>query len=167
MRSLVFAALAVLCVLPAAQGHEERSGDLVIAHPHASPTPGGVRNGAVRMVITNNGAEADALIAARSPVAAAVELHGHEAGEDGVMRMRKVDRVEIPGGGSVEFASGGLHVMMIGLTAPLSVEEVFPVTLVFEKAGDVTINVYVTEDHDPAMPDSDEGHEDHTGHTGH
>lgn len=167
MRRLVLAAAAVLFVLPATYGHEERASNLVIAHPHAGPTPGGVRNGAIHMVITNNGAEADALIAASSPAAAAVELHGHDMGDDGVMRMRKLDRVVVPAGGTVEFASGGLHVMLIGLTAPLTVEEVIPVTLVFEKAGDVTIDVYVTDDDDPAMHDSHENHDGHTGHSGH
>lgn len=144
-----------------AHAHEERAGDLVIAHPHASPTPGGVKNGAVHMVITNNGAEADALISASSPAAAVVEIHDHETGEDGVMRMRKIDRVDVPAGASVEFAPGGLHIMLIGLTAPLTLEEIFPVTLVFEKAGEVTINVYVTEDQPPAEPGG------HTGHSGH
>mgnify|MGYP002377832521 CR=1 FL=1 len=161
IRHLAFVALAALLALPAARAHEDRAGDLVFGHPHTSPTLGGVKNGAVHLVVTNNGATDDTLIGARSPVAAAVEIHNHEAGEDGVMRMRKIDRVEVPAGGSVEFAPGGLHVMLIGLTAPLTLEEIFAVTLVFEKAGEVTIYVYVTEDQPPAEASG------HTGHSGH
>jgi copper(I)-binding protein len=98
--------------------------------------------GAGFLTIRNTGAEADTLVAASSPAAARVELHT-SLREGDVMRMRPVENVPVPAGGSVTLAPGGLHMMMMGLTRPLAVGQVVPVTLRFERAGQVTVNMAV------------------------
>jgi len=63
--------------------------------------------------------------------------------EGDVMRMRQVDAIEVPVGQTVELKPGGYHLMFIGLKAPLKVGERFPMTLKFEKAGEVKVEVVV------------------------
>jgi hypothetical protein len=63
--------------------------------------------------------------------------------EGNMMKMHKVDAVEVPAGQAVGFASGGLHVMLIGLKAPLVEGNTFPLTLHFEHAGAVTVEVVI------------------------
>ena len=125
-----------------AAAHDHRVEDLVIDHPWARASIGAARTGAAYMTIRNEGAAADRLVAARSEAAEKVELHSHVA-EGDIMRMRPVDAIEIPAGGSVELRPGGLHLMLMGLRHPLKEGEVFPATLTFERAGEVQIGVEV------------------------
>src|SRR3546814_7663300 len=80
-----------------------------------------------------------------SPVAEHVEIHEHVM-DGNAMRMRPVDGVPLPAGGMAELQPGGYHVMLIGLKHPLKQGEHFPLTLTFEKAGTVTIEVPVLRD---------------------
>jgi len=98
--------------------------------------------GAGFLIIRNTGTEADRLVAASSPAAARVELHT-SLREGDVMRMRPVENIPVPAGGSVTLAPGGLHMMLIGLTRPLVVGQTVPVSLRFERAGQVTVNMTV------------------------
>ncbi len=114
-------------------------------------------SGIVYMVIHNNGSKADKLVAAKSDVSEAAELHTHTMDDNGVMRMRPVPEgyIEIPANGSVELKSGGLHVMLINLNEALKVGETFPLTLKFEEFGEVVIDVPVKDvepDTADAMP---------------
>lgn len=100
--------------------------------------------GAAFMVITNSAAEDDRLIGAASDIAMRTELHTHIAGADGVMQMVHVpEGFVIPAGGSHELARGGDHVMFMGLKAPMQQGDVISLTLTFEKAGEVVIDVPV------------------------
>ncbi|MEN9416974.1 MAG: hypothetical protein RI988_594, partial [Pseudomonadota bacterium] len=51
--------------------------------------------------------------------------------------------IEVPPGKTVELKPGGLHVMLIGIQKPLKVGDSFPLTLRFEKAGEVQVEVPV------------------------
>jgi copper(I)-binding protein len=98
--------------------------------------------GAGFLVIRNTGAAPDRLLAAASPAAQRMELHTHV--RDGeVMRMRPVADIPVPANGSVTLQPGGLHLMLIGLTQPLVAGQSVPVTLRFERAGEVTIQLAV------------------------
>ena len=100
------------------------------------------RAGGAYVTLKNTGSEADKVIAAASPVAETVELHTHIRDGD-VMRMRQVENIPLPPGETVMLAPGGLHVMLIGLKETLSEGMVFPVTLTFEHAPAVTVDVTV------------------------
>ena len=64
--------------------------------------------------------------------------------ENGVMKMREVaGGLPIPASGSVVLKPGSYHVMLIGLKKPLTVGEKFPLTLTFEKAGNISVTVPV------------------------
>ncbi len=121
--------------------HDFKIGALTIEHPWARASAGPVRNGAAYMTVHNAGA-ADSLLAASGDVAERVELHTHLM-EGDVMKMRRVDAVEVPAHGMAALAPGSFHVMLIGLTRPLKEGENFPLTLTFRDAGEVTVQVTV------------------------
>ena len=102
----------------------------------------------------NTGATADRLLSASSPAAEAVQVHEMKM-EGNVMRMREIaGGLEIPPGATVTLAPGGLHIMMMGLKAPFKQGDKVPVTLVFEKAGKIDVELAVV-----AMGASPGGHE--------
>jgi copper(I)-binding protein len=68
------------------------------------------------------------LVAVASPAAASAELHNMTQ-EAGVMKMRPLEKIELPAGKPVKLAPGGLHVMLIGLKQPLKRGDKVPVTL--------------------------------------
>ena len=107
-------------------------------------SPKSATNGAVYLVIENKGSEADRLIGASSPVAETVELHEHIE-EDGVMKMRPIEGLDIPARGQVELKPGGYHVMLIGLLETLEVGDGISVTLMFEKSGEITLEAEIRE----------------------
>lgn len=106
--------------------------------------PGGEGNvTAAFLTIANASDQPDALLAVQSEIAETIEIHVSQM-EDGVMRMRPVSRLEIPAGGQVEVVpSGGHHLMLIGLTRTIAVGERVPLTLHFERGGEVVVEAEV------------------------
>jgi len=138
-RSFVALAFGLTALL--AQAHSFKLGDLVIGHPYARATVAGQPTGGAFLSIENHGA-GDRLLSATAEVSKAVELH--TMGMEGdVMRMRQVEAIELPAGKAVALKPGGLHIMLIGLKAPLKEGDHFPLKLRFEKAGEVTVQVNV------------------------
>ncbi|MFQ5435056.1 MAG: copper chaperone PCu(A)C [Anaerolineae bacterium] len=105
-------------------------------------TEGG--NGAIYFRLVNNGNEADTLLSVDSPLATA-EVHQTVTKENGVMGMEPAGSVEIPAKGEVEFKQGGMHVMLIGLEQPLAAGDTVPLTLRFDHAGELKVEVSVRE----------------------
>ncbi|MEW6099103.1 MAG: copper chaperone PCu(A)C [Pseudomonadota bacterium] len=148
-----FRTLAVVLVALLAthsMAHSYRAGDIEVGHPWARPTVPGQRAGGAFLSLTNRGTSPDKLLSAASPVAATVELHTMTL-EGNVMRMREVGAIDIPAGQNVKLQPGGLHIMFMGLKAPLKLGESVPMTLRFEKAGEVTVEVKVE------MPQAENG----------
>lgn len=141
IKALLAAAVLMTTVLPAA-AHEEESENLIISHPWSRATAPNQKVGAVFMEIQSKTGKPDRLIGGSTPDAEKVEIHNHIKDGD-VMRMRRVDGVDIPAKGSVKLAPGGYHVMLMGLKAPLLEETVIPLTLTFEQAGDVEIEAVI------------------------
>jgi copper(I)-binding protein len=136
------AALLVILFAANALAHEYRIGPIGIIHPWARATSASAANGVVYMAISNEGDTVDRLIGVASPVAGMSHLHSNEE-VDGVMQMRPVDAIEIAPGDTVLIEPGGLHIMLMGLGAPLVQGTNFPMTLVFETAGSIDIEVHV------------------------
>lgn len=138
---LAAAALAV-SLSTAALAHDYTVGSLKIDHPWARASAGKAANGAAFLSVVNSGAD-DRLVAAETPVADRAELHTHTM-ENGVMKMRQVEGgIAIPAGQTVMLQPGGLHVMLFGLKAPLKEKDSVPLTLTFEKAGSVKVDIKV------------------------
>lgn len=100
-----------------------------------APLPG--RNIAAAYFHIQNNGEADQLVSVTSPVSPRIELHTH-LNDNGVMRMRRVESVDLPAGEAVMFKPGGLHVMMFDVTLEEGAEEV-ALTLNYNAAPSVTI----------------------------
>jgi len=64
----------------------------------------------------------------------------------GTMTMVPIERLAIESGAAVALEPGGYHVMMTDLTAPLEVGQAFDLTLTFETAGEVVVEVEVRQD---------------------
>ncbi len=100
--------------------------------------------GAAFMMIQNAGETDDRLIGVESDAAARVELHTHKVDDSGVAKMVHVEEgFVIPAGEMHMLKRGGDHVMFMGLTAPFEQGATVPVTLIFEKAGEVEIEIPV------------------------
>ena len=154
---LVLAAAFSLAAI-SASAHDYKLGDLQIDHPWARATPGAITTGAAYLAVTATGTAPDRLIAAETPRAARAELHAHIMDGD-VMRMRQVSAIEINPGEPAVLKPGGLHIMLIGLTAPLREKERVPLTLTFEKAGKIEVQIAVE-----AAGARDAGHDSHRAH---
>lgn len=113
-----------------------------IEHPYARATMPGQPNGGGYLKIDNAAGAADRLVAASAEVSKTVELHTMKL-DNNVMRMRQIDAIDVPAGQAVELKPGGMHLMFIGLKAPLKAGDSFPVKLSFEKAGEVVVDVKV------------------------
>lgn len=101
-------------------------------------------NGAVYFLLQNHSAGSDELIAVSSEIAEAAEIHETKMDGD-VMKMEQVMSVPVKGKESIEFAPGGLHVMLIGLRQELKVGDQFQIVLKFAAQDDVTLSVSVQE----------------------
>ncbi len=101
------------------------------------------KTAAAFMTIENAGAD-DRLIDAHSDLSQRVELHTHKQDANGVMQMLHVEEgFAIPAGGSHALERGADHVMFLGLNSVPAEGDVVTLTLTFEKAGEVTVEVPV------------------------
>ncbi len=137
-RALLLAAAWITA--SAAAAHDTRVGSIAIEHPRVIASTG--QTAAGYLTIVNEGTTADALVAVWS-AAPQTEVHASAVSADGVATMAPAPVVEIPAGGSVALAPGGLHVMFMGLTRPLTAGETWPATLVFRDAGEVAVDFAV------------------------
>jgi copper(I)-binding protein len=107
-----------------------------IDQPWMRSTPPGAKVAGGYMTVTNKGSAPDRLVGAASPVADRVELHVH-LDEGGMMKMKQVPGFDIPAGGKFVLKPGGAHLMFLDIKRPIKQGERIPVTLKFEKAGEV------------------------------
>ncbi|MBM3344998.1 MAG: copper chaperone PCu(A)C [Betaproteobacteria bacterium] len=159
------AIVLVLIGLSAAAAHsvDYKAGDLQIGHPYARATPPGATVAGAYLSIENKGKTADKLLRAASPVAGLVELHSMRM-DGNVMRMRAVPAIDVPAGASVKLAPGGLHVMLQELKRPLKSGERVPLTLVFERAGEVKVDLAVESASAAPAGSAHRSHADHGAH---
>jgi copper(I)-binding protein len=113
-----------------------------IENAWARATAPGAKTGAGYMVIRNKSASPDRLVGAGCAVAARVETHVHIK-EGDVFRMREVKGLDIPANGSLELKPGGAHLMFMEIRRPFKEGEKIPVTLKFEGAGEITVELHV------------------------
>ncbi len=135
-------AASAVSFTPAA-AHDFRAGDLHIGHPWTRAVAARAPTAAGYMTIRNAGSAPDRLIGAETPQAGRVELHEMSM-TDGIMRMRPVPGgIALPPGQEVRLAPGGLHLMLIGPQGGFAQGARVPLTLVFERAGRVEVELAV------------------------
>jgi len=124
---------------------------IMIKDPYSRSAGPNAKTGAAFFGIMNHSGQDDRLIAATSDIAKRVELHTHIETADGVMQMRKVEGgFPVEAGGMHMLQRGGDHVMFMGLNNPMLQGETVTVTLTFEKAGDITVEIPVDLERKPA-----------------
>ena len=139
----VFAALSLAMLATAANAEDYRIGNLQISQPWARATPKGAAVAGGYLKITNTGTMPDRLLGGSTDAAKRFEVHEMSM-DNGVMKMRELKSgLEIPPGATVELKPGGFHVMFMGLKAPFAKDTQVPLTLVFEKAGSVDVELMV------------------------
>jgi copper(I)-binding protein len=157
LTSFAAALVAALCFATAALAQSP----IQVTGAWARSTPPGAKSAAAYLTVVNTGKDADRLVAASTPVAGTAEMH-RTSNDNGVMKMRPAGPVDVKPGAPVVLSPGGLHVMMTDLKAPLADGQDFPLTLVFEKAGQVQVSVHVQK-----TPPAGAGHADPMGSMGH
>ncbi|MGL1832841.1 copper chaperone PCu(A)C [Rhodocyclaceae bacterium SMB388] len=124
-KALLASALTLALVMPA-------FAQVTVSDPWVRGTVAPQRATGAFMQLT---AEKDArLVGAGSPAAGVVEIH-EMAMENDVMRMRRIDRLDLPAGQTVELKPGGHHVMLMDLKQDMSADMTVPLTLIFEDAA--------------------------------
>lgn len=142
--TILAASAAVFLALPALAAGIE------VQDPYARSASDMATTGAAFMVITNAGGTADRLIGVASEAAEKVELHTHREDSNGVMRMIHVEEgFDLPADGQIVMERGGHHVMFMGLKKPMAQGDMIDVTLTFEQAGDVTVQIPVDLERQP------------------
>ncbi len=157
MKTFLFSILLAFSVLVAAAGDPA----VRIDNPQAAETPPGAKTGVVYLDIVNAGG-ADRLLSAKAgEITDYIELHATRF-EGDLMRMRKVEAIDLAGGATTSLKPGGLHIMLIDLKQPLRAGQSFALTLQFEKAGTVQVSVPIRTREDMMEPMQHQSH-DHSG----
>jgi copper(I)-binding protein len=133
-----------LAVSAPAWSHVHEKDDIQVRHPWSRATPPGAKVAVGYMEIRNRGAQPDRLLSASSAVAKRVEMHVTQR-EGEVMKMRQVQSFEIPARERVTLRPGGSHLMLVDVVQPLEKGERFTMTLRFERAGELQIELEVQE----------------------
>lgn len=142
----ILVGLAVFMALAAGAGAQELEftvGDLEIDHPWARASKGRASSGAVFMEVKNTGKEMDRLIGGSTPVAETVKVYASWPDKDGRMKPRDIGAMEIHAGSEFDFEPDGVFLYLGGLKGPLIEGERFPLTLNFERAGPVEVEVEI------------------------
>ncbi len=150
--ALTLGAVALLApTTPRAQAvAETRAGAILITQPWSRAAMRG-GSGAAFLTLRNTGTTPDRLLGASTPAAGRVELHSMVRDGD-VLRMREQPAIDLPPGQEVVLRPGGLHMMMLGLAQPLDRGATLPLTLRFERAGEVTVQLAVQAAGAAGMP---------------
>lgn len=134
------------------------AGDIMIHESWARASIGNAPNSAAYMTVMTHGESGDKLVGAATPAAETAELHNHIM-EEGIAKMRPVDVIEVMPDEPVTLGPGGLHIMLMGLKGELEAGDTFPLTLTFENAGEVKVDVPIKSLKDAMKQGS--GHEHH------
>lgn len=135
-RCLLAAVLGLIAAWPAL------AGELTVTDAWSRTTPPGIPMGVVYLSINNATAKSDRLLKLKASVGSSAQVHRTEIIE-GVARMREVSVLHVGVGERVEFAPGGMHVMLMGLKKPLVEGQKFDLELLFELAGPRKVKVTV------------------------
>lgn len=134
--SLTIASILAIAAVGAA------AGEIEVREAFSRASIGQATSGVVYLELVNHASTPDRLTSVSTPVAARTDLHMTERDGD-IVRMRRRETLPIPPGETMAFSPGGAHIMLSGLKAPLREGDRFHLTLEFEGAGEVTIEVPV------------------------
>jgi copper(I)-binding protein len=139
----ILSALVFSLAAAAAPQLARASSPITVEGAWSRPAPKGLPTAVVYLTLHNSGGVADRLVGASTPVAESATLH-RSAMAKGMMTMGPVpDGLVIPAHGAATLAPNGYHLMLEGLKQGLAVGARFPVTLRFQHAGAMRVEVEV------------------------
>lgn len=152
-RPFAFAAPLFATLTIALPASAVAAGPIELRDAYAHATSAAQPVGAGFVTISNSGS-ADRLLGVACTCSQNAEMHSMSM-DGGVMKMRKLDAIEVPAKGTVSLEPGGMHLMLVGLKSPLVDGQQVPLELRFDKAGVVKTVLKVKA----RVPAGHEGHE--------
>lgn len=140
-----------ITALPALAGAAGMADGIAVENAQVRLMPPAAPNSAAFLTIINTATRPVRVTGVSSEVAASVELHDHiRDGE--ILRMRRIDGIDIPPGDRVALAPGGKHVMLIGLRQPLKADSTIDFRLEFADGSSTAFSAPVTPIRATAAP---------------
>jgi copper(I)-binding protein len=145
MRTILLLLLAAILAPPAATAHSHKKKGMEIVHPWTPEMHDAhITNIPVYMRLKNAGRSAERLLSAETPLAEKAELI--EVRSAGTIKLpTPVPALHIPATGTLELEADGARILLSGFKKRLNAYDSFELTLVFEKAGRMVVEVAVEE----------------------
>ncbi len=131
-RALLLAPFSLL-LARAASAHSYKLGPIEIGHPWARPSATGAA--AVFLALSNTGSSSDRLTGGTTLIAREVLLRD----EDG----SSLEYLDLPPHRPLALRPGRKYIALLGLKGPLALGDSFPLSLRFERAGEIAVTVTV------------------------
>lgn len=155
----IFLTVAALALIGCGGDQHTHDGEgIEISNARINPPLPGQTTAVAFMRLDNHG-DADRILSVSSSASPRVEIHTH-LNEDGVMKMRRIDGIDLAHGEAVVLKPGSFHIMMFESNLALGDEAVL--TLDFETADDLTVVAPVVMRGEMISGETDHG--DHSGH---
>lgn len=158
---LALGVIGALAATPLAAHHAGEvvvQGDIAAGHGWAYENTEMAHAVEVYFTVTNTGDEADRLTAASVDFAERTEIQAQVLGEDGVLKTRSIDALEVAPGQTLAFQPGGMRLVLMSVQRQFDHGQHFDLTLAFERAGTMEIEILIEEvehdDHEDDDPSS-------------
>lgn len=158
--------LGILTTLASVQAFASHADSIDVTQPYAREVPPGAPASASFMTLSNHSDQLIKLVEASSDAAEVVELHTHSH-DNGMMRMRRVDLIEIPAHGQTELKPGGLHIMLINPHKQITLGQTISVKLNFEDGSSKQVSMPVKSVKKPMGSMNHEMHREMNHHSMH
>ncbi|MBO1923356.1 copper chaperone PCu(A)C [Thiomicrorhabdus sp. 6S3-12] len=109
-----------------------------ISDPYVRMVPPTAPASAAFMTIKNTDGKDHSVVSAKGYINKITELHTH-IHDNGVMRMRRVEKIDLPAGQTTALQPGGLHIMLINLNEPVKDGQKYQIDLTFEDGSTKTV----------------------------
>ena len=131
---------------------------LNVTDPWIRAAPPVVKVLAAYMTIENHSNRRRSVVGAESPIFDRTEIHNTVV-EEGLARMLRQDRIDLPPHSSITFSPGGYHFMLLGRKQPIEVGDRVEITLILDDGDRLTLKALVRSGME--MPEEEM---DHSGH---
>ena len=122
--------------------HKKHSMGVMVHDAYVRATPPGQPNAAAYLVLRNDAQRDIRLVSVKADVAEVAEPHSH-AMDGGMMKMRRVEHIDVPAGGEIVLQPGGLHIMLMGLVKQLKPGEYVSLEFHFDNGQKQSMRVPV------------------------
>ena len=140
---------------PAEEARIDAPAEYAVVDGWVRNPPGG-RDVTAGFITLTAGAPGGQLVAAETAEAEHVEIHTMVM-EGDVMRMRRIEAIDIPAGGAAILAPGADHLMIFGVNAEDMADGEMDITLTFADGETLPITLPILD----TAPDLDMGHGEH------